>query len=73
MNLYCGMNSGWYSPSVVRLPGVAGIFMINEDGSLYFEQRIIKIKDDLYKIEHLCNEGFNIFFQKYLETIDVIG
>ena len=32
INLFQGSNSGWYSPVAVRLNGVQGIFMINEDG-----------------------------------------
>ena len=69
INLFQGTNSGWYNPVAVRLKGVQGIFMINEDGSLNFESRIIKT-DKGYKIEHLSNEGYNTFENKYIETLE---
>ena len=69
INLFQGSNSGWYSPVAVRLNGVQGIFMINEDGGLNFESRIIKT-DKGYKIEHLTNDGYNTFEDKYIEALE---
>lgn len=69
VNLYQGMNSGWYNPVAVRLNGIKGVFMINEDGGLNFESRIIKT-DKGYKIEHLTNEAYDFVESKYLEILD---
>lgn len=68
INLYSGINSGWYKPTAVEIKGINGIFMINEDGGLNFESRIIKTEKG-YKIEHLTNEGYNAFESKYIETL----
>jgi len=68
MNLEA-MNSGWYKPTPTRIKGVYGIFMINQDGGLYFEQRIIKVADSEYRIESLSNAGFTIFENNYSELI----
>lgn len=70
INLFQGTNSGWYNPSAVRIKGVIGIFMVNEDGGLNFESRIIKIDDYKYKIEHLSSSGYESFEKKYMEVID---
>lgn len=69
INLFQGVNSGWYNPLGVRIKGIQGVFMINEDDSLNFESRIIKMDDYHYKIEHLSNSGYNAFERKYIEII----
>lgn len=69
INLFSGMNSGWYSPKDVKIKGLVGIFMINEDGGLFFESRVIKISDNEFKIEHLSNEGFKVFESEYNKII----
>ena len=69
INLFQGMNSGWYNPIAVRLSGVKGVFMINEDGGLNFESRIIKT-DKGYKIEHLTNEAYDSVESKYFEILE---
>ena len=70
INLFQGENSGWYNPLAVRIKGIQGIFMINEDGGLNFESRILKIEDYKYRIEHLSNSGYEEFERKYIEIID---
>lgn len=69
INLFQGMNSGWYNPVAVRLNGAHGIFMINEDGGLNFESRIIKT-DKGYRIEHLTNEAYDSVESKYFEILE---
>ena len=69
INLFQGINSGWYNPTAIRIKGIQGIFMINEDGSLNFESRIIKIDEHKYKIEHLSKSGYEDFEKKYIEEI----
>ena len=69
INLFQGTNSGLYIPTAIRVKGVQGIFMINENGSLNFESRVIKMSDNSYKIEHLTNAGYNYFESKYSELI----
>lgn len=58
-------NSGWYNPTAVRINGLTGWFMINQNGCIFFESRIIKQSDNLFTIEHLTNQGFNEFEQTY--------
>jgi hypothetical protein len=60
-------NSGWYKPLCVRINKLSGYYMINEDGSLFFESRIIKVSDDKYLIEHLTNRAYNKFENLYSE------
>ncbi len=69
INLLQCVNSGWYNPKAIRLKGVQGIFMINEDGSLNFESRIIKT-DHGYRIEHLSNDGYNAFEKNYFKSLN---
>ena len=68
INLFQGTNSGLYNPVSVRLKGLKGIYMINEDGGLNFESRIIETRKG-YKIEHLTKSGYSAFENKYLEVI----
>ena len=70
INLFQGTNSGSYSPSAIRLSGVQGIFMVNEDGGLNFEARIIKVSDNKYRMEHLSNSGYDVFENKYIEILE---
>ena len=70
INLFNGMNSGWYNPIATRINGLQGIFMINENGSLFCESRVIKAGDKKYRIEHLSNEAYNIFENKFIELIE---
>jgi hypothetical protein len=62
-------NSGWYNPSCVRINGLSGYYMINEDGSLFCESRIIKKGDSEYLIEYLTNKGWNKFEALYSELV----
>ena len=45
-------NSGWYKPVAVRINGLYGIYMINQDGSLFCEARIIKQEERSAAVEH---------------------
>lgn len=69
INLFQGSNSGWYNARAIRIEGVNGMFMINQDGSINYESRVIKVSDNKFKIEHLSNEGFNIFEKIYCDNI----
>ncbi len=64
-------NSGWYKPRAIKVKGLCGYFMINEDGSLYWEQRIIKEGDNKFLIEHLSNEASFQFENKYTEILQL--
>ena len=70
VNLFQGTNSGFYKPSAIRLKGVTGIFMINEDGGLNFESRIIKESSDKFTIEHMTTAGYNAFENEYVKQIE---
>ena len=63
-------NSGWYKPVAARINGLTGIYMINQDGSIFCEARVIKEDEKAYKIEYMTNEGWNQFEQLYCEFID---
>jgi len=54
-------NSGWYKPSAVKINGLTGYFMINQDGSLFCEARIIKQDEKKYLIEYLSMQRWNEF------------
>lgn len=63
------LNSGWYNPVPVSIKGLIGIYMINEDGSLFAESRIIK-ENDTYLVEHLRSEGYNKYESLYFDILD---
>lgn len=62
-------NSGWYNPTAIRIPKLKGIFMVNEDGSLFYDAKIIKLSDNQYRIEYMSMRAFNQFEKKYCELI----
>lgn len=63
-------NSGWYKPTAARIDGLTGIFMINQDGSIFCEARVIKESNDKYKIEYMTMTGWNEFENIYCQLID---
>lgn len=63
-------NSGWYKPTATRINGLTGIFMINQDGSIFCEARVIKEDEKKFRIEYLTTEGWNIFENLYSQFID---
>lgn len=63
-------NSGWYKPIAVRINGLTGVYMVNQDGSLFCEARIIKQDEKKYLIEYLTNEGWNKFENLYCQFVD---
>ena len=58
-------NSGWYKPSASRINGLTGIYMINQDGTIFCEARIIKESEKEYRIEYMTMEGWNEFENFY--------
>ena len=63
-------NSGWYKPSALRIDGLTGIYMINQDGSIFCEARIIKESEKEYRIEYMTMAGWNEFENLYGQFID---
>lgn len=63
-------NSGWYIPKAVKINKLTGYYMINQDGSLFCEARIIKKENNKYLIEYLTNEGWNKFEDLYCELLN---
>lgn len=55
-----GFNSGFYTPTPIRIKGLTGIFSVNENGGLNFEYRILLI-DEKYLIETLTTTGYDDF------------
>ena len=64
-------NSGWYNPTAIKISGLTGYYMINEDKSIYWESRIIKQQENKYLIEHLSNEGCNEFEKLYIQLTNL--
>ena len=62
-------NSGWYNPKAIRINGLTGIYMLNQDGSLFCEARIIKEEDRKFRIEYLTATGWNEFENLYSRNI----
>ena len=54
-------NSGWYKPSAVAIKGVDGLFMVNQDGSLCFDFRVVKVAENQFKVESMTLQGINEF------------
>lgn len=65
INIYLGCNSGWYNPKAIKINGLKGYYMINENGSLCFEARVIKKNEKEYNIEYLSNDGYNKLINDY--------
>lgn len=63
-------NSGWYKPTASRIDGLTGIFMINQDGTIFCEARVIKISEKEYKIEYMTMEGWNEFENLYFQFME---
>jgi hypothetical protein len=68
--LFSGVNSGWYTPLAVRIDGLTGWFMVNQDGSLFCESRVIKEDEKKYRIEHMANSAWNEFENDYFNFLD---
>lgn len=70
INYETGKNSGWYNPTPTRINGLTGIYMINEDGSICFDFRVIKEDDKKFKIEEMTMTGYNEFETLYSKMIN---
>ncbi|MBK7360655.1 MAG: hypothetical protein WAT16_05025 [Saprospiraceae bacterium] len=64
-----GINSGWYQPIAIKIDGLDGIYMVNQDGSIFCEARIIKDGDKKFKIEYLSTNGWSEFENLYLQLV----
>lgn len=62
-------NSGWYKPSAIKINGVSGYFMVNEDGSIFCECRIIKEDENKFRIEYMTNQAWNEFEINYINFL----
>lgn len=68
--LFCGVNSGHYNPTAIRINKLTGWFMINQDGSLFCEARVIKEDEKKFRIEYMTNEAWNQFENDYFDFLD---
>tara|TARA_R110000782_G_C14501200_1_gene378637 strand:- start:192 stop:518 length:327 start_codon:yes stop_codon:yes gene_type:complete len=68
VNMNIGKNGGQYTPSPIRLKGISNILVVNQDGSLCYDYRIIK-EENSFLIETLTIDAFNKFEKKYCELI----
>lgn len=58
-------NSGWHKPASARIDGLSGIYMLNSDGTLFYDARVSKEGNEQYRIEYLIGSGFKEFEQAY--------
>jgi len=58
-------NSGWYKPTATRVNGIKGWYMLNSDGTIYYESRVIKEGDNEYRIEYMTGNGYTAFERAY--------
>jgi hypothetical protein len=63
-------NSGHYNPVCVKIESLTGIYMINQDGSLFCEARIVKESEKEFRIEYMSTSGWNRFEDLYCEFIE---
>jgi hypothetical protein len=63
-------NSGWYKPAAIRINGLIGMFMINQDGSIFCEARIVKESEKEFRIEYMTISAWNEFENNYSNLID---
>jgi hypothetical protein len=63
-------NSGWYNPVPTRINGANGIYMINQNGTIFWEARIIKECDREFRIEYLSKEGDQRFEEIFSKSIE---
>jgi hypothetical protein len=69
IKLSTGVNSGHYNPVPTRVKGLIGIYMINSNGTLNCEARIIK-EIDCYRIEYMTMGAWNDFERMYSEFLN---
>jgi len=69
INLYQRVNSGWYTPKPIKIKGYKGYFVVNEDGRIGFESRILKISNNEFLIEHLSSDGYKTFEDNYYKLV----
>lgn len=58
-------NSGWYNPSAIKINGITGYFMINQDGSIFCEARIVKETETTYRVEWMTMSAWYEFETLY--------
>jgi hypothetical protein len=58
-------NSGWYNPVCVKIDGLQGYFMLNQDGSLFADARVIKEGETKFKIEYMSSQAERDFYREY--------
>lgn len=63
-------NSGWYKPIAVRVNGLIGWFMVNENGSIFCEARIIKEGEKQYRIEYMTSSAWGEFENEYCKQLN---
>jgi len=63
-------NSGWYKPGAAAINGLTGVYMLNQDGSIFCEARVVKEAEKQYRIEYLTTDGWNEFEALYSQFLD---
>lgn len=63
-------NGGWYNPTAIKIAGLSGYFMVNKDGSIFYDARVIKEDHDKFRIEYMSMSAFYDFEKKYSELIN---
>jgi len=64
------LNSGWYDPIAIQIKGVTGWFMVNQDGTIFPEARVIKVDENKFRIEYMTNSAWRDFENNYRKFIE---
>ena len=59
------LNSGWYDPIAIQIKGVTGWFMVNQNGTIFPEARVVKESENKYRVEHMTNSAWKEFENNY--------
>lgn len=65
INIFLGINSGLYNPRCIRIKGLKGYYMVNENDTLCFEARIIKVSENKFNIQYLSNSEYDKLINNY--------
>lgn len=57
-------------PVGTRINGLIGIYLINQDGSIFCESRVIKLDEKKFNIEYMTKGAWNDFESYYCQFID---
>lgn len=66
-------NSGFYKPIAIKIDGLNGYFMVNENGTIYCDARIIKEAENKFKIQYMTFKAWKEFEKNYCQEVKLTG